>query len=72
MSANHIADNIIHAVPFVVDHIPRKWRNILSLSIKTSESVSLPFYNASLEEFNGTTDSNTTPVQSTEEIAVTN
>ncbi|RKP25341.1 ribosomal protein L1/ribosomal biogenesis protein, partial [Syncephalis pseudoplumigaleata] len=55
MPAAQVADNIVHAVPAVVDHIPRKWKNILTLSIKTSESVSLPFYNAPLEEASAST-----------------
>ncbi|KAI8049690.1 ribosomal protein L1/ribosomal biogenesis protein [Syncephalis plumigaleata] len=72
MSAKHVAENIVHAVPSVVDHIPRKWRNILSLSIRTSDSVSLPFYNAaSLEESNVTTN-NTASTPSSEEITVAN
>ncbi|KAI9595933.1 ribosomal protein L1/ribosomal biogenesis protein [Syncephalis fuscata] len=50
MTAKQVAENITHAVPFIVDHIPKKWRNILALSIKTSESVALPIFNTSLDE----------------------
>jgi ribosome biogenesis protein UTP30 len=50
MKAEEIAENILQAVPSIVEKIPKKWKNILSLGIRTSDSVLLPFYHAPLEE----------------------
>jgi len=45
MEANKICENIITSIQKIVNHIPGKWKNIKSLNIKSSESISIPFYN---------------------------
>lgn len=44
-SPQALRDNIILAVENAVDKIPKKWKNIVSVCVKTSESVALPVYN---------------------------
>ncbi|KAJ1915646.1 proteasome-interacting protein cic1 [Mycoemilia scoparia] len=41
-----IAENIEHAISYIVDRIPRKWKNVQAIHIKTPESLSLPIYNS--------------------------
>lgn len=41
-------DNLLAAVPLVVDQIEDKWENILSIGIKTSTSVLLPVWSSNL------------------------
>lgn len=41
--------NILEAIPQIVALIPEGWENILSLGIKTSNSVFLPVYQSKLE-----------------------
>lgn len=50
MSEQQIFENILTVVPQVVDNIPKKWKNIQSINIKTSDSVSLPIFNALPDE----------------------
>eukprot|EP01130_Rhizamoeba_saxonica_P006850 TRINITY_DN2744_c0_g1_i2.p1 TRINITY_DN2744_c0_g1~~TRINITY_DN2744_c0_g1_i2.p1 ORF type:complete len:147 (-),score=38.75 TRINITY_DN2744_c0_g1_i2:64-504(-) len=45
MDEEQICENIIEAVGAIAKFIPRKWKNIKSLSIKTDESIALPIYN---------------------------
>ncbi|OZJ02172.1 hypothetical protein BZG36_04803 [Bifiguratus adelaidae] len=49
-TVQEILDNLLTALPFVIDKVPKKWRNIQSLHIKTSESLSLPIYNSLPDE----------------------
>ncbi|CAG8447819.1 166_t:CDS:2 [Funneliformis caledonium] len=46
MTSKQILENLEMAIPVIVDKIPRKWKNIQSLQIKTTESISLPIYNS--------------------------
>ena len=46
LSAQQIADNIAHAVPHIVDHVPGAWKNIESISLKTATSIALPMWNS--------------------------
>ena len=39
-------ENIIDALPLIVKKIPGKWDNILSVHLKSSESIALPIYSA--------------------------
>ena len=50
LSEQHIFENIMAVVPQVADNIPKKWKNIQSINIKTSDSISLPIYNSLPEE----------------------
>ncbi|GAB5587735.1 proteasome-interacting protein cic1 [Umbelopsis nana] len=50
MSEQQIFENILTVVPQVVDNIPKKWKNIQSINIKTSDSISLPIFNALPDE----------------------
>ncbi|RIA96812.1 ribosomal protein L1p/L10e family-domain-containing protein [Glomus cerebriforme] len=45
MTSGQLLENLELAIPVVIDQIPRKWKNIQSLYIKTPESTSLPIYN---------------------------
>ena len=40
----HLVDNVVAAVEQAVKHIPGKWTNVQSLSLRTTNSVALPFY----------------------------
>ncbi|KAJ3410959.1 Ribosomal L1 domain-containing protein 1 [Chytridiales sp. JEL 0842] len=46
LTPTEIVENIEAAIPLIVNKIPRKWSNIQSIHLKTSESASLPLYNA--------------------------
>jgi len=46
MTSKQLLENLEMAIPVIVDKIPRKWKNIQSLYIKTAESISLPIYNS--------------------------
>jgi ribosome biogenesis protein UTP30 len=50
LSEQQIFENILTVVPQVVDNIPKKWKNIQSINIKTSDSISLPIFNALPDE----------------------
>ncbi|GET02017.1 ribosomal protein L1 [Rhizophagus clarus] len=45
MTSGQLLENLEMAIPVIIDKIPRKWKNIQSLYIKTPESTSLPIYN---------------------------
>ncbi|OLY77689.1 putative ribosome biogenesis protein [Smittium mucronatum] len=44
LSTDQLSQNIIHALPFIVDRIPKKALNIKYLGIKSPNSVALPIY----------------------------
>ena len=44
--ANHLQENICEAMKAIVYRIPRGWRNIQSVHIKSVDSISLPVYNS--------------------------
>ena len=46
MTAAQLAENIVAALPQVVDRVPKKWRNVQSVHIKTTTSIALPIYDA--------------------------
>lgn len=50
MPMQNLADNIEAIVKNAALKIPRKWANIASISIKTSDSIALPFYNKTRED----------------------
>ncbi|KAI9225911.1 MAG: ribosomal protein L1 [Piptocephalis tieghemiana] len=64
MSSKHVKENILHAVPEIVEHIGKKWRNIQCLSIKTSTSTSLPIYNSLPDDINMAASGKTSSVAS--------
>ncbi|KAF9974988.1 hypothetical protein BGZ73_001481 [Actinomortierella ambigua] len=41
-----ITANIETALPHIVDKIPKQWKNIQSIHLKTNDSVALPIYNS--------------------------
>eukprot|EP00546_Thalassionema_frauenfeldii_P013727 CAMPEP_0178919482 /NCGR_PEP_ID=MMETSP0786-20121207/14461_1 /TAXON_ID=186022 /ORGANISM="Thalassionema frauenfeldii, Strain CCMP 1798" /LENGTH=433 /DNA_ID=CAMNT_0020593417 /DNA_START=27 /DNA_END=1324 /DNA_ORIENTATION=+ len=45
MSPENLVVNILHIATQLPEKLPRKWANIRSISVKTSDSMSLPFYN---------------------------
>ncbi|GKY92511.1 hypothetical protein MPSEU_000221400 [Mayamaea pseudoterrestris] len=44
-SSDELLDNCLAAVAQCVEHVPRQWKNVLSLCLKTPRSMALPFYN---------------------------
>ena len=46
MTAGQIAENITAVVAAAVDAVPKKWRNVASISLKLPSSLSLPLYAA--------------------------
>ncbi|CAK4616560.1 hypothetical protein LEN26_010335 [Aphanomyces euteiches] len=46
MDIEKIIENIIEGTKNIVEHVPKKWKNIKSINIKTSDSVALPIYNS--------------------------
>lgn len=50
MDEKKLVQNIVAITENAVEKIPRKWANIRSISIKTPESTSLPFYHKLPEE----------------------
>lgn len=45
MLPEQLIGNIVHIATQLPEKLPRKWANIRSISVKTSDSMSLPFYN---------------------------
>jgi ribosome biogenesis protein UTP30 len=45
MTEQQVAENITQSINDVVAKLPKKWSNVRSISIKTSDSVALPIYN---------------------------
>jgi len=50
MSPTKLIDNITSITSLVPTKVPRKWSNIRSISVKTTNSVALPIYNKTHEE----------------------
>eukprot|EP00557_Chaetoceros_sp_GSL56_P009933 CAMPEP_0176482544 /NCGR_PEP_ID=MMETSP0200_2-20121128/3432_1 /TAXON_ID=947934 /ORGANISM="Chaetoceros sp., Strain GSL56" /LENGTH=463 /DNA_ID=CAMNT_0017878867 /DNA_START=30 /DNA_END=1421 /DNA_ORIENTATION=+ len=50
MPLEHLIANANAIVENAVEHIPRKWSNVSSINIKTSQSVALPIYNKTRQE----------------------
>ena len=42
----HLKENICEAMKAITQHIPRGWRNIQSIHVKSVDSVALPVYNS--------------------------
>lgn len=48
MTPAQVAENVLAAVQaVVVDHVPKKWANVLTVALKLPESAALPLFNAS-------------------------
>ena len=45
-TAKQVAENTMAAIRALVEKVPRKWRNIQSMHLKSTESIALPIYNA--------------------------
>jgi len=45
MPVPHLVDNIVAAAVAAVQHVPRKWANVRSVSVKLPASQALPVYN---------------------------
>jgi len=50
MPLSELIDNVNAIVKNAVEKVPRKWANVRSISIKTTDSMSLPVYNKTPEE----------------------
>lgn len=37
-------ENVAAAVKGAIEHVPRKWKNVQALYLKTADSVALPIY----------------------------
>jgi len=46
LSPSQIRENIETALPAIMDRIPKKWRNLQAVHIKTANSTSLPIFNS--------------------------
>ena len=44
LSITENVENIIDTITNVVEKIPKKWNNILSIHVKTEKSTALPVY----------------------------
>ena len=51
MELQKLVENVIKATEQVAQKLPGEWGNILSVSVKTPSSVSLPFHKTSYEEW---------------------
>ena len=45
-SKEEVCENVIHVIDAVSSHVPKKWKNIRSLYLKTLDSVPLPLHQA--------------------------
>ena len=50
MPLNHLIENVASIIEAAPLKLPRKWANVRSISIKTSDSMALPIYNKVPEE----------------------
>ena len=49
--ANDIVENVVAAATTTIEkYVPRRWHNVMSLHIKTQDSIALPIYNALEDE----------------------
>ena len=46
MGTESLVANIVSAMEQVAEKLPKKWKNILSLNIKTHDSIALPIWNS--------------------------
>lgn len=49
-SAAEITANIETAIPHIIEKIPRKWKNVQAINLKTNDSIALPIYNSLPDE----------------------
>ncbi|GJJ77031.1 ribosome biogenesis protein UTP30 [Entomortierella parvispora] len=45
-SAAEITANIETAMPHIIEKIPRKWKNVQAINLKTNDSIALPIFNS--------------------------
>lgn len=45
-TAAQVAENVMGALPKIVERLPKKWANVQALHIKSTSSISLPIYNS--------------------------
>jgi ribosome biogenesis protein UTP30 len=67
-SAAEITANIETAIPHIIEKIPRKWKNVQAINLKTNNSIALPIYNSLPED--GTTRINVQPSKKGKAIAM--
>lgn len=41
-----VVENILGSINNIVDHIPKKWKNVQAIFVRTHDSVALPIFNA--------------------------
>lgn len=46
-SLEQLVDNVVNSIPNIIQYIPRKWKNVQSLYLKSTDSLSLPIYQES-------------------------
>ncbi|KAF8924339.1 ribosomal protein L1p/L10e family-domain-containing protein [Dissophora ornata] len=49
-SASEITANIQTAMPYIIAKIPRQWKNIQAINLKTNDSIALPIFNSLPDE----------------------
>ena len=47
---NHLQDNIVSGMTTIANRIPRGWRNIQAVHVKTVDSIALPIFNSAPSE----------------------
>ncbi|KAF9345434.1 hypothetical protein BGX34_004779 [Mortierella sp. NVP85] len=67
-SAAEITANIETAIPHIIEKIPRKWKNVQAINLKTNNSIALPIYNSLPDD--GTTRINVQPSKKGKAIAM--
>jgi len=45
-TSKQVAENTMAAIHGLVQKVPRKWKNIQSMHLKSTDSIALPIYNA--------------------------
>lgn len=53
MSPSDLEENIMECIHRAAEKIPGKWKNILSIHIKTADSIALPIFSKVLLEEDG-------------------
>jgi Ribosomal protein L1p/L10e family len=43
-SQKEVAENVLETLKQAVEHVPKKWKNVQALYLKSADSVSLPLY----------------------------
>lgn len=45
-SRQQVLENILGSIESIVSHLPRKWKNVQAIYLKTHDSAAIPIYNS--------------------------